>query len=115
LKDLQDIVLELRAKGVTLRATEQPIDTSTPAGTALLDMVGAFAEFETAIRRERQLKGIAKAKKAGVCKGRKRSVDAARVQELRAEGVKPTEIARKLNIARASVYLALKANPANAM
>ena len=48
-KDLQDIVHELRGKGVTLRATEQPIDTSTPAGKAFLDMLGVFAEFETAI------------------------------------------------------------------
>lgn len=113
-KDLQDIVHELRAKGVTLRATEQPIDTSTPAGKAFLDMLGVFAEFETAIRKERQLEGIAKAKKAGVYKGRKRSVDAASVRALRAEGVKPTDIARQLGIARASVYLALKAGRGDA-
>jgi DNA invertase Pin-like site-specific DNA recombinase len=113
-KDLQDIVHELKAKGVTLRATEQPIDTSTPAGKAFLDMLGVFAEFETAIRKERQLEGIAKAKKAGVYKGRKRSVDAAKVQALKAEGVKPAEIARQLGIARASVYLALKVEPEKA-
>jgi DNA invertase Pin-like site-specific DNA recombinase len=107
-RDLQDIIHELRAKGVTLRATQQPIDTSTPAGKAFLDMLGVFAEFETAIRRERQMEGIAKAKKAGVFKGRKRSVDAAKVRALKAEGVKPTDIARQLGIARASVYIALK-------
>src|SRR4051812_18778419 len=49
-KDLQDIVHELRAKGVTLKATEQPIDTSTAAGKAFLDMLGVFAEFETTLR-----------------------------------------------------------------
>jgi DNA invertase Pin-like site-specific DNA recombinase len=113
-KDLQDIVHELRGKGVTLRATEQPIDTSTPAGKAFLDMLAVFAEFETAIRRERQLEGIAKAKRAGVYKGRKRSVDAAKVQALRAEDVKPAEIARQLGIAQASVYLALKVEPEKA-
>ena len=42
-------------------ATEQPIDTSTAAGKAFLDMLGVFAEFETNLRRERQLEGIAKA------------------------------------------------------
>ncbi len=47
IKDLQDIVHELRAAGVTLKATEQPIDTSTAAGKAFLDMLGVFAEFET--------------------------------------------------------------------
>jgi hypothetical protein len=60
--DLQDIVRELRAKGVKLKATEQPIDTSTPAGKAFLDMLGVFAEFETNLRRERQMEGIAAAK-----------------------------------------------------
>lgn len=107
-KDLQDIVLDLRAKGVTLRVTEQPIDTSTPAGKCFLDMLGVFAEFETAIRKERQMEGIAKAKAAGVYKGRKQSVDVARVRELKAKGIKPAAIARELGISRASVYLALK-------
>ena len=45
LKDLQDIVHELKAKGVVLKATEQPIDTGTAAGKAFLDMLGVFAEF----------------------------------------------------------------------
>jgi DNA invertase Pin-like site-specific DNA recombinase len=107
-KDLQDIVHELKAKGVTLRATEQPIDTSTPAGKAFLDMLGVFAEFETAIRKERQMEGIAKAKAAGIYKGRKPSVDVARVRKLREAGGKPAVIARQLGISRASVYLALK-------
>ena len=71
MKDLQDIVHELKAKGVTLRATEQPIDTGTAAGKAFLDMLGVFAEFETNLRRERQLEGIDAAKARGVYKGRK--------------------------------------------
>jgi DNA invertase Pin-like site-specific DNA recombinase len=59
------------------KATEQPIDTSTAAGKAFLDMLGVFAEFETNLRKERQLEGIAKAKDAGVYKGRPASIDAA--------------------------------------
>jgi DNA invertase Pin-like site-specific DNA recombinase len=51
--DLQDIVRELKAKGTTLKATERPIDTSSAAGKAFLDMLGVFAEFETDLRRER--------------------------------------------------------------
>jgi len=65
LKDLQDIIHELKDRGVHLQATEQPIDTSTAAGKAFLDMLGVFAEFETNLRRERQLNGIAMAKAAG--------------------------------------------------
>ena len=79
--DLQDIVRTLRAKGATLRATEQPIDTSTAAGKCFFDMLGVFAEFETNLRRERQLEGIAKAKAAGVYKGRKRSVPVEEVKQ----------------------------------
>src|SRR6478609_10362403 len=74
--DLQDIVRAVKARGAALKATEQPIDTSTAAGKCFLDMLGVFAEFETNLRRERQLEGIAKAKAAGVYRGRKPSVDA---------------------------------------
>lgn len=108
LMDLEGIVGELRAKGAHLRATEQPIDTSTPAGRAFLQMLGVFAEFETAIRRERQLEGIAKAKDRGVYKGRKPSVPVDQVRALRAEGLGASAIAAKLGIARSSVYEALK-------
>ena len=110
--DLQDIVRALKAKGVTLRATEQPIDTGTAAGKAFLDMLGVFAEFETNLRRERQLEGIAKAKAEGVYKGRKPSIDPARVRELAAQGLGGTEIARTLGISRASVYRLLEGNSA---
>jgi DNA invertase Pin-like site-specific DNA recombinase len=106
--DLQDIVRTLKAKGASLRATEQPIDTSTAAGKCFLDMLGVFAEFETNLRRERQLEGIAKAKAAGVYKGRPASIDAARVRELKARGLGPTEIAKALKIGRASVYRVLE-------
>jgi DNA invertase Pin-like site-specific DNA recombinase len=107
--DLAGIVRTLEAKGIALRATEQPIDTGTAAGRAFLQMLGVFAEFETAIRKERQLEGIAKAKKAGVYKGRKASIDPTKVKELRAEGMGPSEIAKRLGIGRASVYRALDA------
>ncbi|MCY1640546.1 recombinase family protein [Methylorubrum sp. SL192] len=102
--DLQDIVRTLKAKGARLQATEQPIDTGTAAGKAFLDMLGVFAEFETNLRRERQMEGIAKAKAAGVYKGRPVSIDPAKVHALKAEGMGPAEIARRLGIGRASVY-----------
>src|SRR5471030_2381311 len=108
LKDLQDIVHELKSRGVALRATEQPIDTGTAAGKAFLDMLGVFAEFETNLRRERQLEGIAQAKARGVYRGRKPSVDIAEVRRLREQdGLGPTAIASQLGIGRASVYRAL--------
>ena len=111
LKDLQDIVHELKNRGVALRATEQPIDTGTAAGKAFLDMLGVFAEFETNLRRERQLEGIAQAKTRGVYRGRKPSVDMAEIRRLRdQDGLGATAIARQLGIGRASVYRALGAS-----
>src|SRR6478736_2770952 len=110
LKDLQDIVHELKARGVALKATEQPVDTGTAAGKAFLDMLGVFAEFETNLRRERQLEGIAQAKARGVYRGRKPSIDMAEIKRLRQQdGLGPTAIARRLGIGRASVYRALGA------
>lgn len=106
--DLQDIVRQLRAKGAALRATDQPIDTATAAGKAFLDMLGVFAEFETNLRKERQLEGIAKAKAAGVYTGRQPSIDAEEVRRLRSEGLGATAIASRLGIGRASVYRVLE-------
>jgi DNA invertase Pin-like site-specific DNA recombinase len=108
LLDLESIVRELTAKGVQLKALEQPVDTSTPAGKAFLQMLGVFAEFETALRRERQMEGIAKAKEAGVYKGRKPSVNVAKVRELRDGGMKPSAIAKELGVGRTSVWRALE-------
>ena len=108
LKDLQDIVFELKTQGVTLRATEQPIDTSTAAGKAFLDMLGVFAEFETNLRRERQLEGIAAARLRGVYKGRKAQIDPGVVRQLlEREKLGPSAIAKRLGIGRASVYRVL--------
>jgi DNA invertase Pin-like site-specific DNA recombinase len=69
----QDIVRVLKARGVALKATEQPIDTSTAAGKCFLDMLGVFEEFETNLRRERQLERIAKAKAAGATRAASRT------------------------------------------
>jgi DNA invertase Pin-like site-specific DNA recombinase len=105
--DLQDIVRAVRGAGAALKATEQPIDTSTATGKCFLDMLGVFAEFETNLRRERQLEGIAKAKAAGVYKGRQASIKTEEVRKMKADGFGPAEIAKALKIGRASVYRVL--------
>jgi DNA invertase Pin-like site-specific DNA recombinase len=104
--DLEGIVATLDKKGVFLKATEQPIDTSTPAGVAFLQMLGVFAQFETAIRKERQMEGIAKAKAAGIYKGRPKTVDAEAIKAALAAGEKPSDVAKRLGISRMSVYRA---------
>ena len=108
MRDLQDIVHELKDKHVSLRATEQPVDTSAAAGKVFLDMLGVFAEFETNLRRERQLEGIKAAKALGVYKGRKPTIDPVELRRLRdEEKLGPAAIALRLGIGRASVYRVL--------
>ena len=106
--DLQLIIKELTEKGVSLTATEQPIDTKTASGKCFLDMLGVFSEFETNLRRERQLEGIKNAKEKGVYKGRKQNIDVEQIKKLKEEGYGATQIARELNIHRDSVYRLLK-------
>jgi DNA invertase Pin-like site-specific DNA recombinase len=102
--DLETIVRTIKDKAATLECTEQPVNTGTAAGKAFLQMLGVFAEFETALRKERQLEGIAAAKAKGVYTGRKATLNADEVRKLAAEGVGATAIASQLNISRASVY-----------
>ena len=107
IRDLQNIVYDLDKKGVTISATEQPINTQTSAGKCFLDMLGVFGEFETNLRKERQMEGISKAKEKGVYKGSKPSVDVEKVKELRDSGMGGSAIAKEMGIGRASVYRAL--------
>lgn len=105
MSDLRDIVDRLMAKGVEFRAIQQgAIDTSTSGGRLMLNMLAAVAEFETDLRRERQMEGIAKAKIAGAYQGRPRSIDVDEISKLRQAGFGATAIAKQLGVGRASVY-----------
>ena len=74
-------------------------------------MLGVFAEFDTNLRRERQLECIANAKAAGVYSGRPASIDVTKVREMKAQGMGESEISKALKIGRASVYRALGERP----
>src|SRR5690606_2667103 len=103
--DLRTIVDKLTAKGVGFTVLQQgAIDTTRSDGRLMLNILASFAEFENDIRRERQADGIAKAKEAGVYRGRRPSIQPAEVRRLHAEGWGATAIAKKLQIGRASVY-----------
>lgn len=106
--DLEGIVRQLNAKGAKLKAIDQEIDTGSASGRAFLQMLGVFAEFETSIRKERQMEGIAAAKERGVYKGRAPSVDRKAIADLHAQGLGPSAIAKKLDIGRSSVYRTLE-------
>ena len=106
--DLQLIVKELDEKKVTLTATDQPISTKDAASKCFLDMLSVFSEFETNLRKERQMAGIKIAKEKGKFKGRVAKIDGNKIKELKAEGLGATAIAKQMGIQRTSVYRLLK-------
>ena len=104
--DLQLIVKELTEKGVSLTATEQPISTKDATSKCFLDMLSVFAEFETNLRKERQMDGIRANKDK--FKGRGITIDEMKVRMLKAKGMGATAIAKEMGIDRTSVYRVLK-------
>ena len=100
----------LDAKNVGLKVLDQAIDTTTPTGRLMFNMLGAIAQFERELTRERMLVGIAKAKAEGKYRGRAPTArnKAPEIRKMRAEGVGATDISRRLGIGRASVYRALR-------
>ena len=107
--DLHRIAAQLTEARVDFRCLQQGgVDTSTSAGKLTLAILGAVAEFENDIRRERQRDGINRAKQRGVYKGRPATIDVTTIRSLHAQGQRPTIIARQLGIGRASVYRALR-------
>ena len=107
--DLLGIAERLRAKGVALQVLDPAMDTSTATGELIFHVIGAIASFERKLMLERQREGIAKAKAEGRYKGRKPTVrnQTETIRAMLAEGKGPTAIARRLSVARSSVYLAL--------
>ena len=101
LQDLLGFLGELHAKNVDLYLHQQGLDTSTPAGKALFQMMGVFAEFERAMIRERVRAGLERAKAQGKKLGRRRNDDPKReaeVRRLRAKGVGMGKVARTLGV-----------------
>ncbi len=108
-KDLLRILDAVRATGAQLRILSMGLDTGTANGRLMLTVLGAIAEFEREIMLERQREGIAKAKAEGKYKGRKPTVRARRteIKDLADQGIGPTEISKRLGVARSSVYRVL--------
>ena len=106
--DLHRTVEQIIAKGADIRALEQSgVDTSTSSGKLTLAILGAVAEFETDIRAERQREGIEAAKARGVYAKRKPrgpAIEAAKVLKALEAGEGPASVAKRLGIARSSVY-----------
>jgi DNA invertase Pin-like site-specific DNA recombinase len=110
LDDLRRIVTDLTGRGVQVQFMKEGLlftGEDSAMSKLLLSVMGAFAEFERALLKERQREGIAIAKKAGVYKGRKPSLTPDRVTELRARiagGEKKAALAREFGISRETLY-----------
>lgn len=111
--DLRDIVTELTGQGVEVRIVKQGLtftaDDESPMNRLMLTMLGAFAEFELAMIRERQAEGIAKAKAAGKYRGRKAALTAEQAADIArrhaggaGEGI--TALAKEFGVSRQTVY-----------
>ena len=111
--DMLEIVKKIEAKGAALLVLSmggQVLDTRSPTGKLMLTVLAAVATIERDLMKERQIEGIAKAKTEGRYKGRAPTVRrrADEIAALKAQGLGPAEIARKLGVGRASVYRALE-------
>ena len=104
--DLTRIVAEVAEKGASLRVLAMNLDTESPTGKLMVNLLGSIAQFEREMMLERQREGIAKAKGEGKYKGRKPTAQAkaADVRALAVEEVPVAEIAKRLGIGRSSVY-----------
>jgi DNA invertase Pin-like site-specific DNA recombinase len=109
--DLCAIVQLIERKGASLRILAMNLDTASPTGRLMLNVIGSVAQFEREVMLERQREGIARAKGEGKYKGRAPTARAksADVRRLAAEGVTREAIAAQLKIGVASVYRALRA------
>ena len=107
LRDLHTICARLDEMGAGLKVLEQPIDTTTAEGRLFFNMLGAFAEFETDLRRARQRDGIEAAKRRGAYKGRPPKIDNAAIRAAHVAGAKIPEIVVSFGVSRRSVYRAI--------
>ncbi len=113
--DLLGIHADLTKRGVGLLILSmggERLDTRNPTATLMLTILAGVATWEREIMLERQREGIAKAKADGKYQGRKATIGAAEIVALKAEGFGPAEIAKRLGVARSSVYRVLDAERA---
>ena len=119
LDDLRGIVRKLTAKGVEVHFVKKQLSFTgedNAMGTLLLSVMGAFAEFERSLIRERQREGIELARRRGAYRGRRRSLSDDQVAELRQRaqaGVPKAALARELGISRETLYQYLRAASLN--
>lgn len=110
LSDLITLLDDLKARGVVFRSLTESIDTATPTGRAMWQMVGVLAELERSLIKERTKAGRAAAMSRGVKMGRKKILSPQQVQHARKlieQGDDPREVAALLKVSRSTLYRAI--------
>jgi DNA invertase Pin-like site-specific DNA recombinase len=110
LSDLIALLDDLKGRGVAFKSLTESIDTATPTGRAMWQMVGILAELERSLIHERTQAGRAAAKARGVKMGRKPILTATQVAHARklvGQGERPADVAKVLGVSRRTVYRVL--------
>jgi len=110
LRDLITMLDDLRARGVKFRSLTEAIDTDTPTGRAMWQMIGVLAELERSLISERTRAGVKAAKRRGVKFGRKRKLTPQQIDHARiliAGDKSPHDVAASYHVSRATLYRAL--------
>lgn len=109
-RDVLNLVYELDNKGASLRILEPEITTAGDMGRMVITVLGMVADMELKFIKDRQRAGIEAAKKKGVYKGRKKTVDEMAIRDLAQKGISKAQIARDLGISRMTVYRTLRSD-----
>lgn len=111
LPDLNALIAEFNSKGATIRFHKESLEfngNDNATSKLMLNILGAVAEFERSLIRERQAEGIARAKARGVYKGSKKKADRTKVINMVNAGIPKAQIAKKLGIGRTTIYEIIK-------
>lgn len=104
IKGLATTIHEFEALGIAFVSLRDQIDLSTPSGRLMVHMLGAFAEFEASLIKERVVAGLREAKRKGVQLGRPNEIDKERVLKLRSDGCSFAQIANELGCSKAGAF-----------
>ena len=114
LDDLRRVVQDLTKRGIRIEFTKESLTFTgedSPMANLILSVMGAFAEFERSLLKERQREGITLAKQRGAYRGRKRSLNTEQISEMKSRieaGEQKSKVARDMNISRETVYQYLR-------
>jgi DNA invertase Pin-like site-specific DNA recombinase len=114
LQNLMEILNDLKSKNIDLYMDQQAIDTTTPTGSLMFAMIGAFSQFEREMIRERVVSGLDNARKKGRIGGRPTNLTdeiRSKILEMKSAGASIRKIRDECSVGTATIYKVLRAEP----